>query len=234
MPTFTAAKAPRGKPRTCTRLPGRSAEERPTRGFVVVLFVADDLDLLAHLLAARRNAVDLVLVVGDVRAVRDVLVGDDERLAVLHLVGEAGSVHDRTDVVAAELAVASVVDALVGSDVADGKDELVLHRVEDLARASSGNAVGVVAFAQRGDRRRSRRGAGSLGGGPDRSCRLGDGRGNADRYQKDCKRTDHALASLAGRAYPGSKKERPGASTPALPREGAEVYGPASCRPRSA
>ena len=31
LPTFTAAKAPRGKPRTCTRLPGRSAEERPTR-----------------------------------------------------------------------------------------------------------------------------------------------------------------------------------------------------------
>ena len=180
--------------------------ERNVAGLVVVLFVADDLELLADLLAARRDAVHGMIVVGHVGAVGDVLVGYDQGFAVLHLVGEAGPVHDRTDVVAAELAIASVVDALVGGDVADGEDELVLDAVEDLAGASGGNAVRVVAFAERRGRGGSGRASGRLGGRPGWSCRLRDAGDGAGGYQQDCKRTDHALASSTARACPGSKK----------------------------
>ena len=67
--------------------------EHDVARLVIVGLVADDLELLPHLLRAGRNPLDGVLVVGDVRLTGDVLVGHELRLAVDDPVAEPGAVH---------------------------------------------------------------------------------------------------------------------------------------------
>ena len=156
---------------------------------VVVLLVAHDLELLAHLLAAWRNAVDRVLVVGHLGALGHVLVGDDQRLPVAHPVGEARAVHDRAHVPAAQLAFAAVVHVLVSGRVADGEDELLAHSVQHLRGDGSGHRVGVVTFAQRRLPLRGRRRRGG------RLLRLPPGGSRRSGEDERCQKDDHALAS---------------------------------------
>ena len=125
---------------------------------VVVVLVVHDLELLAHFLAAGGHSVDGMIVVGHVGPLGDVLVGDQQRLAVLHLVGECSPVHHRAHVAAPQLAVAPIVDVLVGGGVAHGEDELLAHAVEDLRRQGGRHRVRIVAGAER----RSRRGRGGF------------------------------------------------------------------------
>ena len=61
---------------------------------VVVGLVPHDLQLLPHLLRARRHAVDRVVLVRHFGLAGDMLVGDQVRFSVQHPIGEPSPVHD--------------------------------------------------------------------------------------------------------------------------------------------
>jgi hypothetical protein len=153
---------------------GEHLGERDVTGLVVVGLVAHDLELLAHLLRAHGHAIDRVLVVGDLRLAGHVLVGHQLRLAIDDAVGEAGPVHDRAQVGAAQLSVAAVVDVLVGGGVADGEDEGLLDRVEDHRGLLRRQGIRVISRTERrmrsgrGGRFRRRPGGFALGAGAGR------------------------------------------------------------------
>ena len=134
-----------------------------------------------------------MLVVGDLGPFGHVLVGDDQRLAIADAVGEASAVHDRANVSAAQLAVAAVVDVLVGGGVADGEDELLADAIEHLRGDGGGHRVGIVAFAERLLLCRGR------GGGRDwRLFRARFRRWARRGEDQRCQQDDHALASSQG------------------------------------
>ena len=86
-----------------------------------------------------------MLLVGHLGLAGDVLVGHQLGLAIDHPVGEGGPVHDRAQISAAQLAVATVIDVLVGGGVAQREDEGVPDRIENGVGLLHRQRIGVVA-----------------------------------------------------------------------------------------